>query len=358
MRGDDFPDLRPYIADIARAILGEPNKELSTSRQLRFGSRGSVAVEITGEKCGEWFDHEEGTGGGPWDMLVIKGRMTNGEAIEWLRQNGSVEIGRKKKTLGRIVAAYDYRNESGELLFQVCRYEPKDFRQRRPDQNGSWIWQVKGSRQVPYRLPELIASSADVPVYIVEGEKDADRLATLGLVATCNPGGAGKASGRAKSKSKWSPELNQFFSDRDVTIIPDNDDAGHDHARSIAANLTSVVARVRIFALPGVRPKGDISDWLDAGGSREESERLVADTPPFQLAQVPTIGEQANALDDTAEIARLAKLPLVAYGRERKLAAERLGCPLSMLDPAVAAERDNGGAPGQGRPLDLPEPEP
>jgi hypothetical protein len=362
---DDFPDLRPYIADIAHKILGEPNRGLSTRDQLRYGSCGSLAIEIAGPKRGRWYDHEAGVGGGPWELLREKLGLSNSQVAEWLerelgikREDGPKTNGDATKSGSRIVTIYDYRNETGALLFQVCRYEPKGFRQRRPDRNGGWIWQVKGSRQVPYRLPELIASPADVPVYIVEGEKDADRLAAVGLVATCNPGGAAKANGRAKSKSKWSSELNQFFSDRDVTIIPDNDDAGYDHARSIAANLTTVVARVRIFALPGVRPKGDISDWLDAGGSREELERLAADAPPFQVAEVPAIEEQANALGDAAEIARLAKLPLVAYGRERKLAAERLGCPLSMLDRAVAAERDNGGAPGQGRPLDLPEPKP
>jgi hypothetical protein len=71
-------DLGPWIADISCRVLGEPNRLLSTRQQLRFGSNGSVAVEIDGAKRGQWFDHEAGVGGGPWELLTIKGRMTNG----------------------------------------------------------------------------------------------------------------------------------------------------------------------------------------------------------------------------------------------------------------------------------------
>ena len=91
--------------------------------------------------------------------------------------------------IARIVATYDYRDEQGVVLFQVCRFEPKHFRQRRPDGNGGSIGEVKGTRQVPFRLPEPIAAPRDCIVFIAEGEKDADRLGGLGLVATCNAGG-------------------------------------------------------------------------------------------------------------------------------------------------------------------------
>src|SRR5579862_3420628 len=93
----------------------------------------------------------------------------------------------------RMVAEYDYRSESGELLFQVCRFEPKDFRQRRPDGNGGWDWKLNGVTRTLYRLPELTEALAlERPVFVVEGEKDVDALGKLGIFATCNPGGAGK----------------------------------------------------------------------------------------------------------------------------------------------------------------------
>ena len=97
-------------------------------------------------------------------------------------------------------------------MFQVCRLEPKDFRQRRPDGHGGWIWSVKGVRNVPYRLPQLINNGGRV-ICIVEGEKDADRLWKLGIPASCNACGAGK----------WRDELNEFFRGADVVIIPDRD---------------------------------------------------------------------------------------------------------------------------------------
>jgi putative DNA primase/helicase len=276
----DWPDLRPYTEEIARRLLGQPNESLSNRGQLRFGTYGSVAIEIAGPKQGEWFDHENQIGGGPWQLLTLRGGMANGAAIEWLRSEIGIDIQPGNKASPRIVATYDYRNEQGELLFQVVRFDPKDFRQRRSDGNGGWIWSVRGIRQIPYRLPELVAAPPGTEVFITEGEKDADRTASLGLLATCNAGGAAKRKADGKpGKPKWRPELNPFFGGLCPIIICDNDDAGRDHAHAVAANLA---ARVRILELPGLPPKGDVSDWLAAGGTREELERLAAAAPDFQ----------------------------------------------------------------------------
>ena len=120
-------DLRPQIAEIARTILGEPNKTLSSSRQLRFGTNGSVAVEIAGERRGEWFDHEAGVGGGPWELLTVKGHMTKGDPIGWLRSQLGIELAPKQKAERQIVAAYDYCDEHGDLLFPGLPVRAKDF---------------------------------------------------------------------------------------------------------------------------------------------------------------------------------------------------------------------------------------
>jgi putative DNA primase/helicase len=89
----------------------------------------------------------------------------------------------------REVATYDYRDETGTLLYQVVRFEPKDFRPRRPDGAGGWTWHLKGVRRVLYRLHGLRGKEVAV---IVEGEKDVDALWNIGIWATCNMGGAGK----------------------------------------------------------------------------------------------------------------------------------------------------------------------
>jgi hypothetical protein len=345
-----LPDLRAHAEKIARAILGSPNRRLSTRTQLRFGNNGSVAVEIAGEKRGQWFDHEAGVGGGLWELLTVKGHMTNGAAIAWLRSEIRIDIQRAAQTSREIVAVYDYRDEAGVVLFQVCRFEPKDFRQRRPDGMGAWTWGVRGVRRVPYRLPELIAAPVESIVFVVEGEKDADRLANLELVATCNAGGVGK----------WRAEFARFFVGRDVIILTDNDDAGRDHARAVATNLAPVSTRVRMLELPGVAPKGDVSDWLHAGGSRDELQRLVKLAPAFPPERsTDESPDTDDGLGYEAEIARLAGLPRIEYGRQRKTAAKRLGCPVSILDRAVNAERSTGNAArAQGRALDLPKPDP
>ena len=164
-----------------------------------------------------------------------------------------------------IVANYDYRDEQGNLLYQAVRFFPKDFRQRRPDGKGGWIWSVKGCRKVPYRLPELLAADPATTIYKVEGEKDSDRLSELGLVATCNVGGAGK----------WRREYGEHFRGRNVVILPDSDDSGRDDANQVAGMLHGVAASVRVVHLPDLPPKGDASDWLDGLGEAADPLELL-----------------------------------------------------------------------------------
>jgi predicted P-loop ATPase len=183
--------------------------------------------------------------------------------------------------LGPIKATYDYVDELGERLFQVLRFEPpndtKQFRQRTgPDQKK---WSIKDVRIVPFRLPQLIeAVAAGESVYIPEGEKDVLSLERHGLVATCNAMGAGK----------WRPEFSKFFEGADVVIMPDNDDPGREHARSVANNLLPVARSVRVLDLAdhwaGISPSDDVSDWLAAGHSADELEELVSRIEPLEQA--------------------------------------------------------------------------
>jgi hypothetical protein len=93
------------------------------------------------------------------------------------------------KSKGRIVAKYDYNDNDGALLYQVLRLEPKSFRQRRPDGNGGWIWEL-GERRVIYRWAELL-KYPDATVFFCEGEKDADRVASLGIARPLSPAANG-----------------------------------------------------------------------------------------------------------------------------------------------------------------------
>lgn len=171
-----------------------------------------------------------------------------------------------------IAATYDYRDEHGELLFQSVRYVPKDFRQRRPDGGGGWIWKMDGVRVIPYRLPEILeAIASGHPVFVVEGEKDADSLARLGIAATTNVSGAGK----------WRTEHAAFLKGADVIIIPDNDEPGREHAEMVAKSLAGIATRTRLLRLPNLPEKGDASDWLAAGGTADALWRLADAAPDW-----------------------------------------------------------------------------
>ena len=173
---------------------------------------------------------------------------------------------------------YDYRDETGQLLFQVERRPGKDFKQRRPDGRGGWVYNLTGVRRVIYRLPELLAADPAETVYIVEGERDADNLARLGLVATTNPGGAGK----------WMSDYNESLRDRNVVSLPDNDVAGQKHAEQVARSLEGIAASVRVVLIPGLPDKGDVSDYLADGGTLEELRAIVAASSDIAPEKPPT----------------------------------------------------------------------
>ena len=157
-----------------------------------------------------------------------------------------------------IVASYDYTDAAGKLLYQAVRYVPKGFKQRRPKGKDSWTWSLGDVELVPYRLPELMASE-NRSVFLVEGEKDVDRLYAAGLVATCNSGGAGK----------WTDNHSRYLSGRRCYLLPDNDDAGRQHMRAVARSLEAAGALVAWIELPELEAKGDVSDWLDEGGDKD-----------------------------------------------------------------------------------------
>jgi hypothetical protein len=181
--------------------------------------------------------------------------------LEQSRQAGPAEL------------VYDYCDAHGQLLHQTVRRFPKRFLQRRPEGHGGWIWNLRGVETVLYRLPELLAADPADPVFLVEGEKDVDRLRAGGLVATCNPMGAGK----------WRPEYGQSLRGRHVVIVPDNDAPGRAHADHVAHALRDQAARVDVVQLPGLREHGDVTDWLDwldAGHDFGELQALVAASAP------------------------------------------------------------------------------
>jgi hypothetical protein len=130
-----------------------------------------------------------------------------GTVIDWVMHEQKIAAADALRLLGggrngsEPVATYDYTDADGELLYQVCRFEPKGFRQRQPNGEG-WTWSTTGLPRVLYHPPEVIKSQT---VAIAEGEKDCDNLAKLGFTATCNCGGAGKWRFAATNRGNREP---------------------------------------------------------------------------------------------------------------------------------------------------------
>lgn len=174
-----------------------------------------------------------------------------------------------------IETAYDYRDERGRLLYQVVRKIPKDFRQRKPDGAGGWIWSIGDVRRIIYRLPHVLQAPLTQTIYIVEGEKDVERLYQSKLIATCNPQGAGKWQHVDECARK-------ALHGRHVVIIADADDAGREHANQIAKWALDVAATIRVLELYKDDSKRDVSDWLDEGHTTDELQQISASVEPTE----------------------------------------------------------------------------
>ena len=303
-----------HMRAVAVELCGAINKQLSSQKELRFGSHGSVSVDL--EK-GTFYDHQEANGGGVLDLIAKYTGNSGAAAVQWMRdrgydiedrglpqprqsagaaQGGGAEGQRKDGPRldpngnwlpnrvpdhGRLTKAYDYRDAEGRLAYQVCRYDwtvpvetnpkghEKTFVQRRPDasKKNGWAYSMEGQTWLPYRLPELIEDVAQgYEICIVEGEKKVDMMRELGIPATCNHGGAGK----------FPEELAQWFKGARVALLPDNDEAGRKHIDLVGRRLEGVAKTIRVLELPDLPEKGGIDDWLPKGGSAEKLYDLLA----------------------------------------------------------------------------------
>ncbi len=192
----------------------------------------------------------------------------------------------------RVVATYFYVSGDGEVLYEVLRMEPKSFRQRRPVEGGGYVYSLGHVQPVLYRLLELL-KFPDETVFFCEGEKDADNVAALGFTATTISG-----------STTWTPELAEPLRGRDVIILVDADEPGAAKAEKAALALHGVANSVRLVLLPDLPPGGDVSDYLDAGNTKEQLEQICLSAPIWQPPAEPAdepLGEW-DAGDDDAPI--------------------------------------------------------
>lgn len=350
-------DFTQIIGPLARSFFGEPNPAYSSEHELRYGARGSLSVDL---RKGTWFDHEAGEGGGALDLVTRELKLTGAERLDWMQSHGFCDAPTNGSTAPRakIVATYDYVDEGGTLLFQVVRYHPKTFRQRRPDASdpSGWSWSVKDVRRVPYRLPDVI-ENGDKVVVIVEGERDVDSLWRIGIPATTNAGGAGK----------WRDELNEFFRGGDVVIVPDRDPQkkhpktgelmfhadgrpmlpGQDHAIAVASALHGIAARVRVLELwrswPEMPPKGDVSDWIERGGTAEQLYALIEAMPDWSPKQKKPDSSGIYSVDalrtETFPTLKQIAGDIIVEGLTLLASRPKIGKTWLALDVAIAVDQ-------------------
>lgn len=183
-----------------------------------------------------------------------------------------------------VAKTYDYIDADGTLLYQKLRYAPnKFFSWRRPDGNGGWI-KERGDRVIPYRLPDLL-QYPDGTIFLCEGEKDADRVASLGCYCPTNVG----------QKDLEQETCAAYFAGRDVVILKDNDDTGHERATTSATALHAKAKTIRIVGMPdGAK---DVSEWLDLNaGNADKLEGICFDAPLWEPS--PELPPQRGAKID------------------------------------------------------------
>jgi Virulence-associated protein E len=258
----EVPPGLPDIVTVASQLWGEPTRR--KPGEVRFGKRESKVVRP--HPANTWFDHEADTGGGYVELYTMK--------YGAIPERAGFPIPRAMaKELGEPVAWWDYHDAQGSIVARVVRFHPpgedKTYRQCRPDGN-TWRWKMAGLQIPLYRLPDLIKAQSGSTVFVTEGEKHVDQLRAWGFIATTNAGGA----------KKFRPHHAVTLARFDCVILPDNDEAGRAHRDVVIGELRKAgCMSIRVLDLPDLPAKGDVLDWVKAGGTAEAFSELAKAAP-------------------------------------------------------------------------------
>jgi hypothetical protein len=214
-------------------------------------------------------------GGSIIDWIALEENITAAAAMQKL---GAARNGSTPKPEWKISYTYDYTDASSNLLYQVCRVVPKDFRQRRPDGSRGWIWNMRGVERVLYHLPEVLRANT---VCVTEGEKDADTLRKLGFTGTCNSGGA----------KKWRDEYSEVLHGKDVLIFGDDDADGRKHVELVKKSLTGKAKSITEITFPA----HDISDFVRSFPPLDEAKAAVTKLIEQAKAAAPRVEQPGIA---------------------------------------------------------------
>jgi RecA-family ATPase len=261
-------------------------------------ARAAVATVSTSEKSARRLSDESiiASFGGGLSLVRVAPRPTPVETPP-ARPNGGNALSLVRTTNGHDKDGYSTREQTGgrkeaEFFYHLLDETPylRVDKMRKPDgkkyfpqyhlESGQWKSGAPSGPKIPYRLRELVGAKPRVDVYVCGGEKDADTLAALGLIATTNPGG--------EIKGAWTSELNAYFvGKRRVFICEDNDDTGRSHTREVAAALAKIVPDIRVIAFPELPENGDVTDWLEQGHTKEEFLARAKAAPKAEIKAAP-----------------------------------------------------------------------
>jgi hypothetical protein len=229
------------------------------------------------------------------DEARYEAQLRGGDASDYMSHRGGGNGSWKNYKSGEVrggnvVESYIYQDKDRKPYLMVERTEDKQFPQSH--WNGrEWKYGKPKGPKIPYMLPELLAAPPGIPIFICEGEKDADNVYNLGLTSTCASEGAGK----------WTKDLNPWFKGKQTAyIMEDNDKPGRQHAFLVAANLRGIVGQIKIVSLPGLAENGDVSDWIEA----RDAEGLTVEQIRDQLLQLCSAAKEPDS--DTAIIQQLS----------------------------------------------------
>ncbi|KQS95362.1 AAA family ATPase [Rhizobium sp. Leaf386] len=343
----DNAEFAAIMEPVARRILGEfigdPNKELSTRTELRWGKNGSVSVDLSKST---FYDHEDQIGGGVLDLLRAFKGFSKGEAVAWLVDEGFLEsrenpVAKREDPVAvpggfpdfmdpKPIAFYQYFDPAGQLAYQVLKF-PKSatrrFMQRRPHPAGGWVWGLQAGEYARSKVPKGevanwwkakedkkyearenlqdavrylynlaairgLKQSGGGTVFLMEGEKDAETVKAWGYVATTNVGGA----------KYWIPEFDDELADLDIIICNDNDDTGRNRVQARAAALRGKAASVRVIDIAKhwaeCPDKGDITDWKEKGGGNAQRFDALIKSAPAWIPEAPRSSFHAMTWND------------------------------------------------------------
>lgn len=259
-------DCRSYLE--GQGYKKAPGKQGWNIPWRPMSDSGAMVVERD-----KWYDHVAKEGGSIIDLAMRLHGLGFADAVNQLGallNLSPVELEVCEER--RVVREYIYNDASGAPAHKTVRYEPKDFRQFR-FVDGQWLPGLNGAPRYIYNLPAVMKAKL---VYLVEGEKDAETLISRGMVATTVPMGA----------EKWEACYTPSFSGKDVVILRDNDDPGEGHAKRVAWELRDVAKSIRC-AVTSEKPKGDVTDYFEDGGTLDGFYAIVSAAPAIKVSEEP-----------------------------------------------------------------------